>query len=146
MDRKKVISKSRLKIRGSRVEKNLEGAPYLSRNKGLLEALMCIREALAEGRLDMLGLISPRRIFHLLHQLRDLLELLNRCLVPLQRGLDHLRCLTLALCKLFQSGGVLLLLLHHLLVHGGSLLRLLRQLLQQLLTLADLLRNLRVVR
>lgn len=70
--------------------------------------------------------------------LRDLLQLLHRCLVALQRLLDHLNGFAVVLAKLLQLGRILLLLLKQLLIILGSLLSLCHKLLHDLLAFSDL--------
>lgn len=71
-------------------------------------------------------------------KLGHLLHLLNRRLMSLKRGLDHLRRTLLFLRDFLQRSCVLLLLLEQLLVHLGSLLRLAHKLINQLLALVNL--------
>ena len=91
----------------------------------------------------------PARILHaglllrcllkLRTNLHRLLHLLYGSLMSLQNKLNGLNRLTFFLGQLIQLGGVLLLLLQHLLIHVARLLRLLDQLLNNLRALACLL-------
>lgn len=81
-----------------------------------------------------------RELLHRSDRLRDLLKLLHRGLMALQRLLNHLNGFAVMLAKLLELGGILLLLLKKLLVILRSLLGLCHQLLNDLLAFPDLCR------
>lgn len=74
----------------------------------------------------------------MLCKVSDLLQLLDRCLMALQRGLNDMCRLLFALSELFKLLRVALLLSQKLLILHGCLLRLLRELLCKLSNLLRL--------
>ena len=85
--------------------------------------------------IGMLRLLRVNRLFHLSAERSDLVELLNRHLMALQRCLDDLGCMLLPLSQLLKALCILLLLLQQLLIVLTSLLGLLYELLNKLLCL-----------
>ncbi len=80
-------------------------------------------------------------LLHLSSDLRDVLELLHRSLMPLKRLLNHLDGFLAMLAKLLKLGGMLLLLLKELLIILRTLLGLVHKLLDDLVALVDLTGN-----
>jgi len=74
-------------------------------------------------------------LLHLFAQLRDVLQLLNACLMSLKRGLNRLCRALFPLGQLFEALRVLLFLLQQQLIILAGLLGLLDQLLNDLLAL-----------
>ncbi|MFC4601665.1 hypothetical protein ACFO3S_25735 [Cohnella hongkongensis] len=106
--------------------------------EGLINRLGRIR--LGEGSVEL----RLRHLLDLPAQVGYLIQLLNRGLVPLQRGLNRLGGSLLPLGNLFQTLRVLLLLLKKHLVILAGLLRLMDQLLNDLLALVQGLAPLRI--
>lgn len=97
---------------------------------------------LTDARLGITRAESRHRVyaaFQLIRKLGYALILLHRCLMSLERGLNHLHGSTLTLSQLFQLHRVLLFLLQHLLVHHRSLAGLLFKLAHRLFDLTKLL-------